>query len=114
MTHAEIATMLNSVGLPTAYYQFPDNSGQQPPFLCFYYPGRADFKADDTNYSQIEQLVVELYTDNKDFTNEAAVEQALTGSGLVYSKAEGYIPSEQMHMVTYSSEFVLAEGENNV
>lgn len=113
MTHTEIATMLNSIGYPTAYYQFPDDSGQQPPFICFYYPGRDDFVADNGQYSKVESLTVELYTDEKDFEAEAAVESALESAGIVYGKMESYIDSEKMQMVTYTSEFVLAEEESN-
>ena len=109
MTHAEIQTMLASVGIPTAYYQFPDNTGQQPPFICFYYPTNNDFLADDLNYQKIEHLVVELYTDNKNFALEAAVEAALTLHGLVYTRDETYLDSEQMNEVIYEMDVVITE-----
>lgn len=109
MTHAEIKTMLASVGVPTAYYQFPEDTGQQPPFICFFYNYNNDFLADDTNYQKIEHLIVELYTDNKDFELEAAVEAALSLNGLVYSRDEEYLGDEQMQLVVYEMDVVITE-----
>ena len=67
--------------------------------------------ADNTNYAQITELTIELYTDNKDFAAEAAVEDALTAAEIVYEKDETYIDSERMYMVTYSTE-VLINGQS--
>lgn len=112
MTHAEVKTMLASVGIPTAYYQFPDNTGQQPPFICFFYNYNNDFLADDKNYQKIEHLIVELYTDNKDFSLEAAVEAALSSHDIVYTRNEEYIDSEQMYLVVYESDVIITEETN--
>ena len=90
MTYKEIADMIKGIGVPFAYNQFAE-TGQEPPFICFMYSDRNDMLADDSNYQKIEQLTVELYTEQKDFTLEAAVEEALTDAGLVYSKNEIYI-----------------------
>lgn len=109
MTHAQIQTMLASVGIPTAYYQFPDDTGQQPPFICFFYPDNEDFIADNTNYQKIERLVIELYTDSKDFDLEARVEAVLNLHGLVYTRAEEYLDSERMVEVVYETHVVITE-----
>lgn len=115
MTYKEIATMIAGIGYPYAYYQFTQATAKEPPFICFYYPGRDDFLADDTNYQHITELVIELYisfSDNKDFTAEAAVESALEAAGLVYEKDESYIDSERMYMVTYTTEVLITNGED--
>lgn len=112
MTYKEIATLVDGIGYPYAYYQFEKETAKEPPFICFHYPERNDFLADDSNYSQITELVIELYTDNKDFTAEAAVESALEAEGLVYEKDESYIDSERMYMITYTTE-VLINAEQN-
>ena len=67
MTIKEVATMVASIGVPYAYYQFPEGTEQATPFVCFFYSRNNDMKADDANYQKIEHLVIELYTDNKDF-----------------------------------------------
>lgn len=112
MTYAEVSTMIAGIGYPSAYYQFPDNSGQEPPFICFYYTNNNDFIADDSNYQKIEHLIVELYTDNKDFTAETAVETALRGAGLVWARQETPLDSERMYMVVYESDVVITEETN--
>lgn len=112
MTHSEVAAMIASVGLPYAYYQFPDNTEQQPPFICFYYQNNNDFIADNTNFQKIEHLVIELYTDNKDFALEQTLEGVLTSAGIVYSRDETYIDSERMQEVVYESDVVITEEIN--
>ncbi len=106
MTYTEIASMLETVA-PSAYYQFPNDSGQEPPFICFYYPSTNDFIADSTNYARIEELVIELYTDEKDFALEQTLEAVLSGHGLVYARTEDEIESERMHRSVYSMEVII-------
>ena len=88
MTYKQVAEMVSSIGVPYAYYQFPNNTGIAPPFVCFYFNSSNDFAADNTNYQRIRQLSLELYTDNKDFTLEQTVENILNQNGLVYSREE--------------------------
>lgn len=111
MTRKMIAEMLNSVGIPTAYYQFPEDSGQEPPFICFYYPNNIPLYADDQNYYGAEALTIELYTDNKDFDLEQAIEDVLTENDLPFIKREDYIGSEKMFQITYETEVFIHEQE---
>ena len=99
--------MIESIGLPFAYYQFDEGTGQQPPFICFFYPQDNDVLADNTNYVKVSRLVIELYTDNKDFALEAAVEAALAGAGLVYSRSEEKLDDERMFEVIYTTEVII-------
>lgn len=107
MTYAEISQMISAVGIPYAYHHFEEGSGQQPPFITFYYQGDDDFIADNINYQAIRPLTIELYTDNKDFALEAAVESVLTANDLAFSRTETFIDSEQMYMVTYYTEVII-------
>ena len=111
MTYRQVAEMVSSIGVPYAYYQFPNNTGIAPPFVCFYFDSSNDFAADNTNYQRIRQLSLELYTDNKDFTLEQTVENVLNQNGLVYSREETYLDSEKMYMVTFMTEIIITEGE---
>ena len=111
MTYRQIAEMVSSIGVPYAYYQFPNNTGIAPPFACFYFDSSNDFAADNTNYQRIRPLSLELYTDNKDFTLEQTVENVLNQNGLVYSREETYLDSEKMYMVTFMTEIIITEGE---
>lgn len=107
MTYAEISQMISAVGIPYAYHHFEEGSGQQPPFITFYYQGDDDFIADNINYQAIRPLTIELYTDNKNFALEAAVESVLTANDLAFSRTEVFIDSEQMYMVTYYTEVII-------
>lgn len=113
MTYKEIASMIDGIGIPYAYYQFPKGTDQACPFICFYFTRSNDLAADNTNYQKIRQLSVELYTDNKDFEMEDTVETALNANGVVYSREESYLDSEQMYMVTYVAEIIITEEETN-
>ena len=107
MTYKEVATLVSSIGVPYAYYQFTEDTAKPPPFVCFYFPGDSDLKADNSNYAIIRPLTIELYTDEKDFTLEATVESVLTTNGLPFSRYETYITSEKLYMITYQTEVVI-------
>lgn len=109
MNKDQLGAVVEAIGLPSAYYQFPEKTGQEPPFVCFYIQSSDDFTADNRNMVKIRNLVLELYTDNKDYTWEAAVEAALDSAGLTYSTAESYIDSERMYMVAYNAQFIFTE-----
>lgn len=109
MTLQEVANVISSIGLPFAYHHFPENTGQQPPFICYYYPRSNDMIADDTNYQKINELVIELYTDNKDFALENTVESVLKAHDFVYSSEETYIESEKMYMVVFYMGVIITE-----
>ena len=123
MTYKEVYQMLNSITytestatIPCAYYMFPEddpsNPAPPPPFLVYYYDGSDDLMADDTNYQKIRPLTIELYTDNKDFSIENTVENALKNGGLSFTRTEEYIETERLYMVTYASEIVITEESN--
>lgn len=111
MTTQEVAAMVAEIGIPSAYYQFPDNTGQATPFVCFFYSGDNDFKADDSNYQKIEHLIIELYTDDKDFTLEQTVESVLASHGMVWTRDEEWIESERMLEVVYEMDVVITSEE---
>ena len=107
MTPQEVNSMVESVGIPSAYYQFADDTGQQPPFICFFYGNNNDVTADNINYVRVERLYIELYTDQKDFALEAKVEKTLNDHDIVFAKSEDYIDTERMHVTVYESDIVL-------
>lgn len=107
MTYKQIATMVASMGLPYAYYQFPEGTAQSLPFICFFFVGIDDLYADNSNYKRIEQLSVELYTKDKDFDTEATVEGVLKNNNLTYSKECNYIDSEKMWQIAYDMEVII-------
>lgn len=111
MTFTDIAKMINDTGLQNAYYSFPENSNPVLPYILFYYPNNNDLKADNSNYQKIVRLNIELYTENKDFTTEALLEDTLNAHGLVYARSESYIDSEHMYEVLFETDVIITEGE---
>lgn len=109
MTYQQVASMVSESGVPTAYYQFPEGTDQACPFVCFFFTGSDDLKADNSNYQRIRPLAIELYTDAKDFTLEQTVENVLNQHGLVYDREESYIDSERMNMVVYTTDIIITE-----
>lgn len=109
MTYKDVSDIIAAIGLPYAYYEFPDKTEQEPPFICFFYPESDDMMADNQNYVGIRRLYVELYTSEKDFAKEALVEAALTGAGLSYHKTENRIDSERMWQILYETEVIINE-----
>ena len=108
MTHEQIATVIAGIGLPYAYSHFEPGEVPDLPYICFIYPGRADFHADGVNYAKITNLNIELYTNEPDFDLEARVEAALDAAGLVYDITDAtYIDSEQMYETLYQTSVLL-------
>lgn len=107
MTYKQIASMIETVGLPYAYYQFPNDTPQAPPFLVFYYDNSDDLYADNKNYQRITELTIEFYSDNKDFYYESLIEDTLTASGLTYAKSEQWIDTEKMHETVYEMQVLI-------
>ena len=106
MTSKEIAQMVAEIGLPYAYYQFPNDTEQPTPFVCFYIESNDDVYADDENYTNIAELTIELYTDNKSYDLEAKVESVLRKHEMSWVKSEAYIPSEKMFEEIYIMEVI--------
>ena len=104
MTTVQIADMVESFGIPFAYYQFEKDTARPCPFVCFYYSDSNDVLADNENYAKVKNLVIELYTDQKEFELEETIESILNQNEIVYDHYESYIDSEKMLMQTYESE----------
>lgn len=109
MKFKEIASMIKSMGLPYTYDFFPNNEAPKTPYIVFNYPNRNDFGADNSNYSKISVLNLELYTASKDFDLEKRVESILEENGFYYVKNESYISTENLFQISYVMEFVIKE-----
>lgn len=107
MTRIDVADMIKSIGLPYAYYQFPEGTAQELPFVVFFFSGSDDLYADQENYQKIATLNIELYTKQKDFAQDQSIEDILNNNGLTYYKEENYIDSEKMWQTAYKCDVVI-------
>lgn len=108
MTLQEVNNMVESIGLPYAYFQFPEKTGQAPPFICFFYTNSDDLFADDSNYQDIRRLNIELYTSTKDFTLEKTIEDTLKLNGFSYYREENFIETEKIWQIAYEMEVLIS------
>ena len=108
MTYVEVKEIVESIGYPYTYYEFKDGPVEMP-FVVYHYPQRMDLYADGQNFAKIEQLIIELYTSEKDFEAEAHVESVLTTAGFSFDKAERRWESEHSYEVIYSMEVLINE-----
>lgn len=111
MTYKEIAAVVSRIGAPAAYYQFPEGTEQATPFVCWYISGTDNFAADDTVYAETADLVIEVYTDNKDFALERKTAKILNDAGLVWDRVENWIESERMLQETYTTAVLITAEE---
>lgn len=75
-----------------------------PPFITFLLPGSDNFAADGKVYLKIDEVHIELYTDEKNPETEALVEGVLDAYEIFYDKTEVWIESEKLYEVLYSFE----------
>ena len=99
MTQAELFQALKEIGYPVAYSHFKES--QSPPFIVYLFSSSNDFMADGTNYHEISNFQVELYTAYKDLVAEGKVQAKLKELGLPYSKLETFVESEGLFQILY-------------
>lgn len=107
MTLQQVNLMVESMGLPYNYYEFPEGTAQAPPFICFFYGPSDDLYADNSNYQGIRQLNIELYTRNKDFALEKTIEDILNLNGLTFYREESFIDTEKIWQIAYEMEVMI-------
>lgn len=105
----KMADLCVAIGCPDkyVYYQYPVGLAPEPPYVIYYIASRDDFRADNSNYVKIGELVIEIYTDKKDPAIEAAAEAWFDAQELAPDIDEQYIDAEQMQEVRYSMEVVI-------
>lgn len=99
MILSELATALNSLGLPVAYDHF--DSPVKPPYVVYKYAYSKDLYADNINYKNIDDIQIELYPTNKDLASEKLIEDKLKELKISYNKTEIYIDTERLYQVIY-------------
>lgn len=107
MTLQQVNQMVSSMGLPYSYYQFTEDTAQAPPFICFFYGPSDDLYADNSNYQDIRQLNIELYTTTKDFALERTIENILKLNGFSFYREENFIESENLWQIAYEMEVLI-------
>ena len=100
----DLLDLLTETGLPFAYDHFAEGESPDPPFITFLLPGSNNFAADGRVYMKINEVHIELYTDEKNPETEALVEDVLDEHEIFYEKTEVWIESEKLYEILYSFE----------
>ena len=100
----DLMQLMEEIGLPFAYDHFAEGESPDPPFITFLLPGSDNFAADGKVYLKINEVHIELYTDEKNPETEALVEAILDAHEIFYDKSEVWIESEKLYEVLYSFE----------
>ena len=100
----DLMQLMEEIGLPFAYDHFAEGESPNPPFITFLLPGSDNFAADGKVYWKINEVHIELYTDEKIPETEALVEAVLDAHVIFYDKSEVWIESEKLYEVLYSFE----------
>ena len=100
----DLMQLMEELGLPFAYDHFAEGESPVPSFITFLLPGSDNFAADGKVYLKINEVHIELYTDEKNPETEALVEAVLDAHEIFYDKSEVWIESEKLYEVLYSFE----------
>ena len=103
--HAEIAEILSGAPLPIVYQSWDENpeTGQHAPdlpYIAYYFESSDNMFADDRVYVKIERLVMELYTQGKDFEAEERFEAFLDLAEIPWEKFENRLDRENMYRIS--------------
>lgn len=104
MILSELKTILDGSGFPVAYSHFTpseNNPVPDPPFVCYLVTSSSNFSADNQVYKQIQNVQIELYTDNKDLEAEEKIETILNDHEIPFGTSETFIESEALYQKIY-------------
>ena len=108
MKRLEIMKMLERIetdlSVPVTYYSWPEKQAPPLPYAVYFYSNTRTEPADNTNHIRIVTLVIELYTKQKDFATENALEKILSDFEKVYTKDETFLNTEDMFDIIYTME----------
>ena len=83
------------------YYQWPVNEAPQLPFVCFFERETYTFPADNLTYYQRPRFSVELYTKDRDPSQEELFEAAFRAAHIYYTKETEYLEDERCQITVY-------------
>jgi len=98
----QIENLLSATGLQFAYREFKPYKNKpvpKPPYIVYLIDNESGRGADGKNLLMRKRVTIELYSNTKSISHEAAVEAAI--STFEFEKYEEYISEEKMYCVSY-------------
>ena len=102
MNLTDLRKLLEQTDLTVQYRAFKEGQAPSPPYILFYEEDNdGTIKADNFNYYPVKNVVVELYTDEKDIALEEKLETIFDDNGFEYDSYEAYLDTENMFEKAY-------------
>lgn len=103
MTLKQLYGLLASTSFPVAYQSWKAAGVEPPPmpYIVYSSDGNDDFRADNSQYVEIQDISVELYTETRNLSAESVLEQILRSAGIVFDKTISYVDDEKMFQIDY-------------
>ncbi len=98
----KLLEIIGEIDIPSAYDHFAEGEAVDPPFITYLLPSSDNFAADGQVYHQINDVHIELYTDEKDPEVEGQVEAVLDQHSIFYDKSEVWIDTEKLYEVLFT------------
>ena len=102
MTPKQIQDMLKASGFPVAYLAFPADKCPAMPFVTWQEVGSNNVSADGIVYKPVRTIQIDLYTAEKDWNAEAALEGAI--ADYFWNKYQTVEDNEACQRYTYTIE----------
>lgn len=98
----ELREKLEESEIAVQYRAFKEGQAPELPYLIFYVNGNDDsLRADNKNFFKIQDVVLELYTEEKDVELEEKIEEILSNNNIEFEYDETYIETEDMFESIY-------------
>ncbi|MBR6113933.1 MAG: hypothetical protein IKQ10_02010 [Oscillospiraceae bacterium] len=100
-----IAAALSGLGVPYAYRKFKGRDVQAPPYITYYIEREQFYGPDSGCRLKKSSVVIELYTDHKDFALEGQLEAILAPDD--FEKSEDFDETDELYRITFVTELTL-------
>lgn len=102
MTLQKLRELLETLEIPVKYRAFKVGEAPNLPYIIFYKEdNQGTLKADNQNYAKVNNITIELYSDEKDIELEEQLESILDTNKIGYDTYESYLDTESMYEVAY-------------
>lgn len=95
---------LSGLNIPVRYSHF--DKPVPLPFIVYYSTGNSDVVADNVNFCEVDNVIVELYAATKNSTNESAIEKIFRDNEIVFDKSSTYLNDEKCFMIAYTIQLI--------
>lgn len=105
INYETITNLLKQMNIPFAYNKFQideNNPPPSPPFILYVADDEDNFFADNKNYYNSKNFIIDLVTDFKDIELESKLEALFFNANIPYEKeGDNYIDNEKIYQIRY-------------